>query len=414
MLKSLAGAMGHGDRLTARPGKVLLDRISGTEALDLEWGAEAHEAALDALADGPKSVEGGATAFALQGTVVLVRPCDPNRRLEELAADGVLSTIAARTLDAALELGRNVLVAGAWPEAWALMAAMTAGGKRPGAVLDPAVPAPSSWVGVSDPSQVSVLNPDRLCLWRTPPEYLADYAMTARALVGWVGSARLDRALIRYEVALERSEPRANAQMQVLAGLDLVVTVHRSADGPRVREIAELAMSDEGYRPRLLFATGAPPMQKTLIPVDLPGFVHELHGAGHGVLAEELEAAVGHIVGTRPPAQAPAPASPPPAAAPVPAPSPARSESGMSVFSRPLDSGELRDLREAPAPGWELDQLGDEELPDVQYEEGTIDDAALAATYGLAPPPRPKGVAGDNFDDILKKMRDGEMKDPEG
>ncbi len=412
-LKALLDVMGHGERLTARPGRVLLDRSSGTDPVEVEWSADAHAQALEALTE-PISID-GVQAFAVRGTVVLVRAPDPNRRIADLAAEGVLSAIAARTLDAALEVGRNVLVAGAWPEASAVMAALTGGGRRPGALLDPTTAPPASWVQVASPADLALLNPDRVCLWQTPPQHVVPFASCARSLVAWIGASRLDRALVRYEAAIEGASPRSNAQMQVLAGLDVIVTVQRSSDGPRVREIAELVMMDDGYRPHLLFAGGAPPMQNTLVPVELPTFAHELRVAGHGVLAEELEAAVGEVP-PRPPQAAPAPpmrsASIEAAVAPSrPGPAPTPVQTAMSVFSRPLDAGEMEDLREATPPGWELDQLGDEDLPQEDYGEGSADDAAMAATYGLAPPPRPKGVSGESFDDILKKMRDGELQD---
>ncbi|MEM6533377.1 MAG: hypothetical protein AAF654_12180 [Myxococcota bacterium] len=400
-IRPLLEVLGHGERLTVRPGRALLDRPGGPEAVEVEWNAEAHAHATAALA-APQELDGGVLAMQLHGTIVLLRAPDPNRRLDDLRAEGQISPLAARLLDAALDLKRNILVAGEWSYASRFIAALVSGATRPACYAHPAVPAPASWARFESPSELLTLNPDRAAIWRVPPPEVPEYSSAAGSLVAWIGASRLDQALMRYEAAFERRDPRLNSQMQMLVSVDLVVTLN----GGRVHNIAEIAMVEDGYRPRLLFTSGEPPMQNSLVPVDVPSFIHELRVAGLGPLAEELAHVAGEFA---PPVVAetsrPAPTAPvedaasDPRVAPVSVPAPIRT----------VDVQAIEALRDAPPPGWELDQLSDEELPSFDSEEQSADDATLAATYGLAPPPKPKGAAGEAFNDILKKMRDGEM-----
>ncbi|MEO1483777.1 MAG: hypothetical protein AAFU77_16840 [Myxococcota bacterium] len=407
--RPLLDVLSHGHRLTARPGRVLLDRSGGPESVEVEWGADAHASAVAAL-DGPKEIAPGVSAVELHGTLVLLRSPDPNLRLDDLRAEGFISPLAARTLDAALDLRRNVLVAGEWPQASRFISALVSGASRPACFADPLVPAPVSWARFGTEGELLTLNPDRAALGQLPPPEVPKYASVGGALVSWIGASRLDQALMRYEAAFERADPRLNAQLQVLVSVDLVVTL----SGGRVHHIAEVAMVEDGYRPRLLFAPGEAPMQNSLVPVDVPSFVHELRVAGQGPLAEELIHAAGAFV---PPAD---PVTPRPTVPSTASPPPVGSVAGSSVPKRPsgpsaaiarrsVSVEDMESLRDAPPPGWELDQLGDEDLPTLESEEQTADDAVLAATYGLAPPPRPRGVPGEAFNDILKKMRDGEL-----
>jgi hypothetical protein len=68
-------------------------------------------------------------------------------------------------------------------------------------------------------------------------------------------------------------------------------------------------------------------------------------------------------------------------------------------------------LKHAPPPGWELDRLGEEDWADDGSSPSNAEDAAMAATFGLAPPPRPVGYKGEavSFAELLKrtKERDG-------
>jgi hypothetical protein len=201
----------------------------------------------------------------------------------------------------------------------------------------------------------------------------------------------------------------AAATLSVLAGLDLVVVVS-AEPSLRVTEVAEMALVVDGYRPRLLFASGLPPVPMALVPVAAPGFAPELAQAGFGVLADELRHAVPEprqsepAVGNEP--QPRVEAMPRRARAPAVEPSAAP----------PLGPG----LDDSPPPGWELDQLG-AELPS-ELDDGrttSADDAAMAAAYGLGPPPRPSGVRplasqGRTFQDALRRAREQGEDDPKG
>ena len=223
-------------------------------------------------------------------------------------------------------------------------------------------------------------------------------------VIGWMDAPRLDSALLRLEAAIERAHPGSTTPLQILASVDLVVVLS-GGEQPRVRQIVEIDVAEDGYRPRLLFLTGQAPVTTALVPVGLPSFIDELGDVGQNVLADDLRHAVGDTV--------PLPSQPleqstaweheelsPPRGVPIPAAQPAPV----------LDP----DLASAPPPGWELDRLGDE-LLDGQDEGSSPGHAVLAATFGLAPPPTPPGVspeAGPSFEDALRRAqdRDRELK----
>src|SRR6185295_15737113 len=92
------------------------------------------------------------------------------------------------------------------------------------------------------------------------------------------------------EAAIDVRAPRAQAPLQVVAGVDLVAVLQAGAT--RMREIAEITMAADGYRPQLLFSTGVAPSPLSLVPLAAPTFIDELGAAGFGVLADELRAVV--------------------------------------------------------------------------------------------------------------------------
>jgi len=236
-------------------------------------------------------------------------------------------------------------------------------------------------------------------------------------IIAFIDAPRLDRALVRYERAAERlAGAHATTPLSVLAGVDLLVVL--TADGgARVREVAEISIAEDGYRPRLLFASGIAPVPSALVPFAAPTFVAELRRAGHAVLVDELEHAV--PVGAEEALPAAAPSSSPP---PPPRPTPQRPPPVIAHAAEPAPSPRFDPaLEDAPPPGWELDRLGEE----VGGEESgrNPEDAALAATFGLGPPPAPPGVVplsadargasgqDSTFSDALKRahQRDEEL-----
>ncbi|MEO0459980.1 MAG: hypothetical protein AAF219_03980 [Myxococcota bacterium] len=418
LLAILVDALGRAERLVARPGRVIIERSSHagaptTERAEVEWGAEEHQRVLAALGERESAeLDAGAHVIQRHGALILVANSDPNRRLDDWVAQTRLSSMAAQTVDAAIALGRSVLVAGPWSASRSLMMALVNGGDRPAGWVSPLSPNPSHWLPIATRDDLVLFNPDRVYLGALPPAQAVVLASTGVSRVSWIGAMRLDQALIRYEVELERAYRDVSTQMQVLAGVDLVLQVDRTC---RVREIAEIAMADDGYRPLRLFVSGAPPAQHTLVPGEVPSFLEEMRESGRGALADELaQAAAGPMaplsraVGpTNVTSMAPPPA--PVASGSASPPSSLIGSAAMGAGSSPRREG-LDALRDAPPPGWELDQLSDDDLPDFGNPEGSVDDANLAATYGLAPPPKPRGVgATESFDEILKRMRDGEI-----
>src|SRR5688572_26097388 len=112
-------------RLVARPGWVTMDGPRGTSPVEVPWTEEQHRLALAAA---PGTLGGGFTLIALGDHLVLRRPPDPQRRIEQLSEEGWLSQLAGRTLAAALGLGRNVLFVGPEVAGVELVAALLAGG----------------------------------------------------------------------------------------------------------------------------------------------------------------------------------------------------------------------------------------------------------------------------------------------
>ena len=58
---------------------------------------------------------------------------------------------------------------------------------------------------------------------------------------------------------------------------------------------------------------------------------------------------------------------------------------------------------DVPPPGWELDQLSDDAMGEDDAL-GSADDAVMAATYGLAPPPPPRTVPGGSSEHDLEEL----------
>jgi hypothetical protein len=406
LLQVLEG--GRNVRLVARAGAIAVDRPEGATAVATAWDGARHRAALERLGGEVCRLASGITVSRVGDALVLRAPANPQRRIADLVRDGWLSNLSARTLTAAVALGRNLLVAGPWCAAADFIGALLADGERPCVVGRPEDAVPAAWPLFAESRQALLYGADRIGSWSLPTSALPELLGSRNAVIAWVDARRLDRALIRYEAAAAPAGS-SPAPIHVLAAIDLVVVLE-DFGGPRVAEIAEIALVEDGYRPRLLFASGRPPVTSALIPLAAPSFINDLERSGQTVLADELR----HADASR----AAAPSSPvnAVAAAPrhpargerlvVPArPDVAAAEPPPSVVSPPRAS----ELVDAAVPGWELDQAGDDATTN---EVGAVsaDDAALAATYGLGPPPRPASLrsAADTrgFEEALKRARE--------
>ena len=373
-------------RVVARPGAISRQRAEGSEGVEVVWPAAAHGNACEILAaSGPLRLPDGTAASVVGETLVLQGPADPLRRIDDLVAEGRMSALAGRLLNEALSLGRNVLLVGSWEGCCELATTLVAHGDRPVLIGDRGCAAPPAWPVVRDVEEARRCGADRLGVWSGDAEPVVDAMRRGAGVVGWLDARRIDRALMRFEWAAQGAGP-----LGVLAGLDLVV-VMLARPQPRVIEVAEICLAEEGYRPTTLFACGRPPAPAALVPVLAPSFLGELRRGGDALLADELDAACGGTVA--PMAVAAVAAAPaPPAVTPPSAQSPLR-RPVAAARGRQTAAPVAPALSDAPPPGWELDQLGDDALA---AEVATISDpdaAAMAATYGLAPPPRPPGAA---------------------
>ncbi|MBI5508316.1 MAG: hypothetical protein HY903_06145 [Deltaproteobacteria bacterium] len=401
-------------RLVARPGLVIGDRPGASEPLGVAWEAAAHERAVTSITASTVLAD-GVTATVVGGSVVLCRPPDPRRRVEDLVQDGRVSILAGRLLSASVGMGHNVLVAAPWCVAVELIAALLAEGQRPGVVTgSPADAVPATWARLDAPAAAALYGADRIGAWSIDAERAVALLGKVSGAAVFIDARRLDRALIRLEAGAERNfHGSGNTAMSILAAVDLVVVADGSA---RVREIAQITLAEDGYRPRLLFASGLPPVVSALVPVAAPTYLEELAKSGHQVLADELAHATPEVAGPEPrPARAKSPPSTPaprlaPAVAELPPP-------GAPPAPR-FDPA----LADAPPPGWELDRLAEDGEAALSPAAQNVEDATLAAAFGLAPPPPPPGVTaasveamstgpnGATFAEALKRAKEREAE----
>ncbi len=383
-------------RLLARPHWVWLERTDGALQATVPWDEERHIEAQALIGEGLRLPD-GCCAVCTGDVLVLSAPPNPHLRVDELAQQGLVSPLAGRTLSAAVALGRNVVVVGPAVVASALASALLAEGRRPCVVAPRFWAVPPTWPRFDATIQAQLFGADRIgCLGLDVDSALAVLS-EATGVVACLDARRLDRALIRCEASISRRYGAVPTPLHLLAALDVVAVVTDNG-GARVTEVAEIELAEDGYRPRLLFACGLPPMPSALVPLAPPSFVDELAQAGMGVLADELRHAT--------PQQASLPSRPAieRAAPAVPQAGSAKVESSAPLPPEPAASP----MSDTP-PGWELDQLGDEVAAN-DTEGGSAEDATLAAAYGLAPPPRPASLRGErpNFEEALRRAQERE------
>ncbi len=377
-------------RVVARPGAVVLDRPAGSAVAAVAWEVAQHEAACEALKQGAEVLANGTIARVVGAEIVLHVAPGLDRGAFDLIGEGVLSKLASRTLDAAVALGRNVLVAGSWAASAPLLFRFVAGGARPLVIGDDRVAAPQTWSKVASVEEALSYGADRIAAPSLPAAELGVVMRQMCGVVGWIDARRLDRALMRFEASFGA---QASSTLQVLSALDLVVVVATSPKW-RVVEVAELVLMPEGYRPRFLFSAGEGFLSSALVPQASPSFLDELDARGFEVLADEWRHAVTPnprvTVAQKLPAQVP--------------------EIEEAKIEREL----VEPSSPTTPPGWELDLLVEEPALEDKAELGgastSNEEASLAAAYGLGPPPRPTGarpLEGPSlFEEALRQARE--------
>ncbi|MEZ4270521.1 MAG: hypothetical protein R3C68_03515 [Myxococcota bacterium] len=413
-------------RLVAHRHGVCLDAADGMHSLDMDWESQQHERLLARLKHGAV-IRPQWCVQALGEVIVVRRAPQASQDMDALVERGWLSLLSARMLGQAMDLARNILLVGPQVLCVELAAALLSSGKRPAVVAPPHEPLADSWTRLSDAEEVSIYGPDRIGAWSLDGRALGHLMGRCCSVVGWFESRDLQQALVRFERCAADPLGSSSGAMQVLAAVDLVVVAdnHRT---PRVSQIAEICLTPEGYRPQILFTCGIDPMPQVLVPVAAPSFVNELREAGDSLLANELAMAAPsysspqtrreatHAVGSTTEISLGYEGGPPDndnteldkcqprqeaTTGPMDVPT-----QPTTVVKSPVTAGV------ATEPGWELDQLDEAEL-EKTYESHP-DDAVMAATYGLGPPPKPFGsapvgaAADRTFADALARAQAGQ------
>ena len=334
--------------------------------------------------------------------------------LAQAVVQGVLDAAQAHALDRVLAEGGNVLLVGPHAACAPLALALAGAGARPAALAAPASPATASpFVTVPDATGAQRLGCDRLAVVGAVPKAMAQALQHASGAVGHLEGRGIGRGLMRFEAAARGRD----ATLAVLASVDVVVDV-RLDPTPRVAEVAELVLTDEGYRPRALVVgedTGAkspvsPAADAAAAPADpaaaAPGSWFGQARAAAAALKQaggpadwedDLDGTPYQAVAGQPHA---GPVLPRPLAR---TPSAPRAAAGPAATRRVA----VPAAEERPSPGWELDRLEEEgaageadvpndALPLAEDGDGQVElseaeareHATMAASFGLGPPTR--------------------------
>lgn len=361
-------------RLWVQPGRAVRESAAGYEPVLVEWPAEAHHAVLQ-MCSVPWVCAPGVSVCALGESLVLQR-APAGVTLQDWVNAGHLSTMAADTLQAALTLGRNILLVGPWAACAELTGALLARAQAPCVVAGSGEACSAEWTRLSI-DQLPAAG-DRVAVFNA--DDLVSVMSRACGVVGWLSAHNIEQALMRYELLCGT----AQASLNVIAGVDLVVSVH--AGEARVRDIAEVRMGNDSYRLQRLFARGQAPVQQALTPMATPLFVDQLSAIGGSMLAEDLRHAVQSEVSV--------PYHERVFADGVPAPVAANAEADAALPMAPpvIQSPKLPRItseHHLPPPGWELDQPLEELSVNVGISEEAPDAVAMTMAFGLGPPPRP-------------------------
>ncbi|MBN1961601.1 MAG: hypothetical protein JW841_11700 [Deltaproteobacteria bacterium] len=433
-------------RLVAYAGSVSIDRPQGTAPAMIVWDEAQHNAALANIGTRTLRLANGVIATTMNEVLLLHAPARADRRSDDLVRDGYISSLAARTLSATLAIGRNVLIIGPYLGSLQLLMALAADGKRPMVIGGDYDAVPITWPHSNDANAITCYGADRIASWSLPPTQLINLLSKHCGVIAWLEARNLSKALMRFEAALDHNHATP-APLQVLTAIDMVVVVN-DIPNTKVVEVAEIALVESGYQPRLLFSTGIAPLPSALVPMAPPSFIAEIAQAGFAVLADELHnASASQVAANASIAPSISNVSPPILPKDPLADSSIVSDSVIinenagiltdlstsnntakilrdrlqqkAAQIRAAEQASLAQPSDDSAPGWELDRLPDEtnELPSDQSEfvSSSAEDAMMAATYGLGPPPRPTNVREDRrpFEDALRhaKERDEENRE---
>ncbi len=423
-LEALVKALGDGWRLTASATGVKVEDSTGIYAAEIAWSEDQHRHALSLCKDTQYINLPHLHVEVFGEYLLLRRRPQSTRRLGQLVSAGWLSDLAAQFLDAALSTKRNILVCGPQIRAMEFSSAMLAGGDR---AMTYGEGWPMPWAQLRTIKDARAFGGDRCAVLHGGADIAAQALGGMQSVVAWIDSTRIDRTMMRYELA-------AGGVVQVLASLDLLVVLSTGAV-PRIEQVLEFTPSDDSYQGQLLFSTGIAPAPQTLTPLQQPSFINDLSACGHQAVAEELR----HATAAPTPqtassitAQTSLPAAPvitDPRDGEVPL-STLEPHVEYTVRHEKPDTPTVTTEQavytvhpDAPPPGWELDQLGDDVVDandqdnHAPQEQGP-DASLMAATYGLAPPPRPNGVVSTKgvttgFAEALAraKERDAQLQD---
>jgi hypothetical protein len=366
----------------------------------------------------------------LDGAWVLLPIEATHASLDGLVERGAISPMVAGLIDAALAVGRNVLIADRANCVPELALAFGERAARPALVAPDWLAAPESYTRIEGRGEVDLLGADRTVVTRVGTEEVAEVLVSCSGVIATLEATRLDRVLMRLELGFADDYGADQAALGMLAGVDLVV-VMRPNGARQVELVSEIVLDDHGYRPHVLATRGVGELADALVPVGCPTFLGELEALGAHALVDDWAAVDGGadpydepmddeddyeqleldveptptwkdyvaaakadttqpmptVAMPRPIDVAPlnlGPVLPPPGGMVVQA--EAGSEASDSV--QPL----VEVLSDDVDPGWELDRLDDAEVVDDDESAGGQEDALMAATYGLAPPPAPAGI----------------------
>ena len=405
-------------RVVARPGTVTGDGLGGVGTLELEWSDQLHQELMNLLEE-PILLDNGASLEHVAGQIVVRMVPEPEGALAAMIEEGMLSEMAGSVLTAALVLGRNVVLTGPSQATVPLCVGLLGDGERPAVMGLGGMVAPQTWPHLSDLGEVQVLGPDRLGIWCAPAETLVEILFASSAVVGCLDGGRTDRALRRLENAMA-SVGMASPANRLTAGVDLIVTLAWN-DGFRCQEIVEVMEGADECTTRAIFASEEEEGEPMLVPVGCPSFVEELRTLGLGRLADDLlfvgDSGGAGVSGGEVEARFIEPFEPlgvePPDVAldPVTVEAPqVEVDVSRTMPRRPSYSPDSLD-DDLGAPGWELEQISGELEIEEDAPAGSSDDSIMAATYGLAPPPRPQGVRTPEDPGFKRALEEAKVRD---
>lgn len=433
------------DRLILRPGRVTGDGAMGMEVVDFPWDSSCHA---DATAAFGRTAEYGEWLASWVGdALVLKRVTAVNNTLEAWIGAQLISPLAARMVSASLSSGRNVLVAGADGAAAGFAVALGDQSLRPALVGGHQVPTPDHWVRAHTLQDVGQIGADRLVVVGGREALVVDALLNHSGVIANIDARRLDRALMRMELAFGEKLGAEQAPLAMLASIDLVVVLGAEGSG-RVEQIVELQFENSGYRPAVLMCRAIDPIREALVPIAQPSYLNELRELGLEELVEDYLHGLPVVESTDSEDssqyetledetvlddgstyQIRLPEAPPTASAlakvltkiaPTVSPhllgNPANLRTGVvlpppGMGQEPApklssDAAQPRALVESedePPPGWELDQLPESSFA-TDVGQASYDDGVMAATYGLAPPPAPRAVDASSVHADLEEL----------